>query len=73
LQENKQYIQFTGKYYYDPHRHPGSFCIPLLFLVKVPDDVKLNTDREFKWFTKEEINNFETTLDNKQMILESNT
>lgn len=62
-----QNIEFTGQYYDDPNRHPGTNCIPLVFAVKINShDVSIS--EEVKWFNQGEIENLEIALDNKQSL-----
>lgn len=68
--ENYESIEFTGKYYDDPNRHPRKICIPLSFIVKVKKE-SVATTENLKWFTKEEIENMELALDNKTSITDS--
>mgnify|MGYP000393759777 CR=1 FL=1 len=65
-----QSIEFTGKYYDDPKRNPGNFCIPFVFKVQVANDVVVSTDREYRWFIKEEIKDLPMALDNKQTLID---
>jgi ADP-ribose pyrophosphatase YjhB (NUDIX family) len=67
--QNYESIEFTGKYYDDPSRHPGKYCIPFVFKVIVKDDVKFGVeDRELRWFDLSEIKDLEMALDNKRSL-----
>lgn len=63
--KNIKSIQYSGKYYDAPNRHPGSYCIPLLFTAYIEN-------REYKegtqWFTKDELAKLKMALDNKKML-----
>ncbi|MDP3999976.1 MAG: NUDIX hydrolase [bacterium] len=60
-------IEFTGKYYDDPDRHPDQPCIPLTFVVKTSEPGG-GEENELQWFDPSEIDGLEIALDNKQVI-----
>ena len=64
-------IEFTGKFYDDPNRNPGKYCLPLLFKVYVPNNVLVNTSAKYQWFEPSEISKLEMALDNKQMLIDT--
>lgn len=63
--KNIKSIQYSGKYYDAPNRHPGAYCIPLLFTARIEN-------KEYKegtqWFAKDELSKLEMALDNKKML-----
>ncbi len=63
-------IKFTGKYYDNPQRHPGQFCIPLTFLVQVPNS-QIKIVQTSSWFEPKLLSHLEFALDNKQMLLDA--
>ncbi|HLD81972.1 MAG TPA: NUDIX hydrolase [Patescibacteria group bacterium] len=67
-----QSIEFSGRYYDDPKRHPGTHCIPLVFRVKVSDDTlqNLKENDNMRWFSAEEARELEYALDNRQILLD---
>lgn len=60
-------VEFTGKYYDDPNRHPNQRCISLLFKVLTPN-TNLKKVKNAAWFNKEDMQNISFALDNKKMI-----
>lgn len=63
--KNIKSIQYTGKYYDAPNRHPGTYCTPLSFRVHIEN-------KEYKegtqWFAKDELPKLEMAFDNKKML-----
>ena len=62
-----QSIEFTGKYYDDPNRHPGTYCIPLVFIVRVQQN-NVTIAPDTRWFSPTEARELEMALDNKQIL-----
>lgn len=60
-------IEFTGKYYDDLNRHPGTYCIPLLFIARVQRE-NVSTPEPAQWFTPEEAAELDLALDNKKIL-----
>lgn len=62
-------INFSGKLYDTPDRHPGKVCVPLIYLVSVNQhDVRLSEN--IKWHTKADIKSLDMAFDNKIAVEE---
>lgn len=63
-------IEFTGRYYDDPERHPGKPCIPLLFHVKVPNKTipPTHTANNLSWHSPDAARKLSFAMDNKTML-----
>lgn len=61
-------LEFSGKFYDRPGRHPGSACVPLVFIAKVSGDTEtLDTTQ---WFSPEELKELPVALDNKTTLID---
>jgi len=61
-------IEFTGKYYDAPERHPGKPCVPLVFVARVVGDAK--APEAYKWFAPSELKSLPMALDNKTTLID---
>jgi len=59
-------ITFSGKIYDAPDRHTGSVCVPLAFIARISQDVKVSD--KLKWFSAAEIKDLPMALDNKRTL-----
>ncbi len=62
-------LEFTGKYYDDLNRHPGTYCIPLLFIARVRQE-NVSAPESAKWFTPQEVSKLDLALDNKEILID---
>ncbi len=58
-------LEFSGKYYDAPGRHPGAACIPLVFIARISNAA---TTEELQWFSAFEIEELPMGLDNKKIV-----
>ena len=58
-------ITFSGKFYDAPDRHPGKYCVPLVFIARVREAPVTLTQR---WFTRDELKDLPLALDNEQTL-----
>ena len=61
-------LQFSGKFYDDPERHPGQACVPLVFIASVSG--KIESTENKKWFTATELRGLTMALDNKTTLID---
>ena len=62
-------IEFTGNYYDEPSRHPGTYCIPFVFKVIVDKNIK---PEKGSWFDPEELKTLDIAFDNKKSLEDLN-
>lgn len=60
-------IEFTGKYYDEPNRHPGTYCIPFVFIARVQRE-QVTIPSNASWFSSKETRELDLALDNKQIL-----
>lgn len=59
-------IDFTGRYYDEPGRHPGTYCIPFIFKVVVERGAKVGSGCQ--WFSRADLQQLPLALDNRQIL-----
>lgn len=60
-------LEFTGKYYDEPNRHPGTYCIPLVFIARVKK-TDITVLPNARWFVAQEAAEADMALDNKKIL-----
>lgn len=59
-------IEFTGRYYDAPGRHPGKACVPFIFKAMLTEPFQETED--VRWFTAAELAAVPIALDNKKTL-----
>jgi ADP-ribose pyrophosphatase YjhB (NUDIX family) len=62
-------IEFTGKYYDKPGRHPGTTCIPFVFRVLLGGKPEVKGD--LHWFSESDAKGLNMAFDNKTALFDS--
>lgn len=62
----KASIEFAGRYYDTPGRHPGKACVPIIF--KATLAMPFEGTENVRWFTPAELASVPIALDNKTTL-----